>query len=174
MAPSFRPVRDSVWGAQRYCLGWQGSTSRPPPDADSAFWLWIMGCECVQWGRNPRSGLYRIALPECQRFLGFRSHIDSRPRFQKQRNCGLCRLSHAVRKAVPHFQKQRNCGLCRLPHVVRKAVPCCQKQRNCGLWRLSMAMHSISTSHAGRQTGARVMTHGVPGNLSVNICRTTA
>ena len=145
MASSFRPVRDSVLGAQRYCLGWQGSTSRPPPDADSAFWLWIMGCECVQWGRKPRSGLYRIALPECQRFLGFRSHIDSRPCCQKQRNCGLCRLS-----------------------------PCCQKQRNCGLCRLSMATHSISTSHAGRQTGARVMTHGVPGNLSVNICRTTA
>lgn len=152
MTPSFRPVRDSVWGAQRCCLGWQGSTSRPPPDADSAFWLWIMGCECVQWGRKPRSWLYRIALPECQCFLGFRSHIDSRPCCQKQRNCGLWRPPHVVRKAVPHFQKQRNCGLC----------------------RLSMATHSISTSHAGRQTGARVMTHGVPGNLSVNICRTTA
>ena len=152
MTPSFRPVRDSVWGAQRYCLGWQGSTSRPPPDADSAFWLWIMGGECVQWGRKPRSWLYRIALSECQCFLGFRSHIDSRPCCQKQWNCGLCRPPHVVRKAVPHFQKQRNCGL----------------------WRLSMATHSISTSHAGRQTGARVMTHGVPGNLSVNICRTTA
>ena len=34
-----------------------------------------------------------------------------------------------------------------------------------------------SVVHPGdivRQTGARVMTHGVPGNLSVNICRTTA
>ena len=167
MTPSFRPVRDSVWGAQRYCLGWQGSTSRPPPDADSAFWLWIMGRECVQWRRKPRSGLYRIALSECQRFLGFRSHIDSRPCCQKQRNCGLCRLS-------PCCHKQRNCGLWRLSHAVRKAVPHFQKQRNCGLCRLSMATHSISTSHAGRQTGARVMTHGVPGNLSVNICRTTA
>ena len=152
MAPSFRPVRDSVWGAQRYCLGWQGSTSRPPPDADSAFWLWIMGRECVQWGAETAV----LAVQDCSvrvsAFLGLLSHIDSRPCCQKQRNCGLCRLSHAVRKAVPRFQKQRNCGL----------------------WRLSMATHSISTSHAGRQTGARVMTHGVPGNLSVNICRTTA
>ena len=64
MTPSFRPVRDSVWGVQRYCLGWQGSTSRPPPDADSAFWLWIMGCECVQWGGGNR-GLDCTGLP-CQ------------------------------------------------------------------------------------------------------------
>ena len=37
-----------------------------------------------------------------------------------------------------------------------------------------MAMHSISMSHVGLQTGARVMTRGMSGNLSSNIAFTIA